>query len=74
MNEQGQMVSVGSSNGSAGQKKAPIAGIIPRKCPMCGAQTRDPFRGTIVIHDIFRCTGPSLPNTQGQPTPHQSHE
>lgn len=29
--------------------------LTPRQCPHCGAQTRDPFSGTIVIHDIDQC-------------------
>ena len=28
---------------------------VPGKCPFCGCQTRDPFRGEIVIHDVSRC-------------------
>lgn len=27
----------------------------PETCPVCGAQTRDPFGMGVVIHDIERC-------------------
>ena len=26
-------------------------------CPKCGCQIQDPFRGTIIIHDVNKCTG-----------------
>ena len=29
---------------------------VPRTCPSCGCQTRDPFRGEIVIHDVKKCS------------------
>jgi hypothetical protein len=56
--------SLGAAPGSeAGKRQTERAGetatmtTVPRTCPKCGAQTRDPFRGTIVIHDIYRCRG-----------------
>lgn len=29
--------------------------LTPHQCPHCGAQTRDQFSGTVVIHDIAAC-------------------
>lgn len=59
--------------GNAGPSCAESTGsatfdLAPKVCPKCGAQTRDPFGGGVVIHDIFRCGGPALPNKKSNQT------
>lgn len=46
----------GRDHGEAGRYQCSV----PIKCPKCGAQTRDPFGGGLIIHDVEH----KLENTQ----------